>query len=161
MTAFDFVSKYNVVLGTAPANYTGAASTSDIISLKNYESVTVAILCGAWAAGTAAVTISQCQDVSATGAKALTFTNQWTNVADTTTDVLTKTAVTSNTFNLSVANAVHLIEITGDMLDVDNSFDCLRVNVASPGANADYYGVWFIVGNPRYAGSAMPTAITD
>jgi len=149
------------VLALAPNNYTGAAGTGDIVSMKGYNRMQIFIGCGAWAAGTAAVTVSQCQDVSATGAKALSFSYQYTNVADTTTDVLTETAVTSNTFNLSAANAVHVIEIKADSLDVDNGFDCVRLNVASPGANNDYYGAWYIMYEPRNADGTMPTAITD
>lgn len=131
------------VLGTAGANYTGAATTSDIVSLKNYNRLAVVINCYAWAGGTAAVTIKQCTAVAGTGAKALAFTNQKTNVADTSTPVLTDTTVTSNTFDLSAANAKHIIEIKSEDLDIDNGFDCVRCDVASPGANNDFYSVEF------------------
>lgn len=148
-------------MGTAAANYSGAATTSDIVSLKNYKRVAVLIQCGAWAGGTAAVTLKQCQDVSATGVKALEFDFQYTNAVSTATPVLTPTAVTSDTFNLSAANARHVIEIDSSNFDIANGFDCLRVDIASPGANADIYGVEFIMYDGTYADSTMPSPIAD
>lgn len=150
-----------IVFGTAPANYTGSASTSDIVSLKNYDRATVIIQTGAWAGGTAAVTLKQASDVSATGAKALAFTRQFTNVADTTSDTLTDTTVTSNTFNLSAANAIHVIEVKATDLDMDNDFDCLRVDVASPGSNNDLYSVIIVLHGSRFAGANPASAIVD
>lgn len=158
----DFVSNNLEVLGTAGANYTGSATTSDVISLKNYHRVAIKIYTYDWAGGTAAVTLKQATDVAATGAKALSFSYQYTNVSGS-DDRLTQTAVTSNTFNLSAANKTHIIEIMGEDLDRANGFDCIRVDIASPGANNDFYSVHFTCYEPRYGSTAasLPSAIID
>jgi hypothetical protein len=64
----------------------------------------------------------------------------------------TKTAVTSDTFNLpAVANTLNVLEIDADDLDVENGFDCVRLNIASPGANADLIAVHYLLTGARYA----------
>lgn len=144
-----------------PANYTGAAGVPDIVSMKNYHHLTFIVQTGAWAGGTAAVTLSQCQDVSATGAKALGLSYMWTNDGAVASDVLVKTAVVGDTFNIDTANAMYVVEVEDVDLDVANSFDCVRFNVASPGANNDYYGVTCIPSVPRYAAATPPSALID
>ena len=153
----DFVLQNLPVLGTACANHTGAATTSDLVSFRDYEGCAIVITCAAWAAGTAAVTVKQ--DTTTTPAgdiKALTLVDQWTNVADTTSPVFVRTAITSSTFDLSAADAIHVIDVRSEDLDADGGFHALRVDIASPGSNNDFYGVQFIMYNPRYATASMP-----
>ena len=142
-----------------PKNYTGAAATAKYVSLKNYGQMTIVIQVGAWAAGTAAVTLLQATDVSATGAKALAFTEMYSD--ETTGGTLVKNTVTGDTFNLDTANKIYVIQVDAAQLDASNGFDCLTVAIASPGANADYYGVTYILGDSRYAQDTPPTALTD
>jgi hypothetical protein len=155
------VDNLKFVWGTAPANYTGAASESDIVSFKLYGHYTVVIQTGAWAGGTAAVTLKQGTSVSA-ATTALAFTKMYTNDGATSTDTLTETAVTSNTFNLDTANALYVIEVDEDDLDVNNGFHTLKVAVASPGSNNDLYGVLLIGSKPKFSGdvATIPSAIT-
>jgi hypothetical protein len=157
----SWLRQNQVVWVSAPKNYTGAAATTEYVSFKNWERAVIKFQLGAWAAGTAAVTINQATDVSATGATALAFAYMYTNSAAVTAPTLVKTAVTASTFNLSVANSTFLIEIKADELDA--GYDCLSVAVASPGANADFYGVEIIMSGPRYGGDvdALPVATTD
>src|SRR5262245_31322367 len=137
-----FVENQKAIYGSEPKNYTGATGNLDYVSLKNYDRAACVIQTGAWAGGTAAVTLTQAQDVSGTGAKGLSFANQWTyQSTGFTIDALTKTAVSSDTFNLATANTVHVIEVEAADLDMANAFDCFRVSIASPGANADFYDV--------------------
>ena len=148
------------IIGAAdPKDYTGVAMTAKYISLKNYNHLTIVIHSGAWAAGTAAVSLLQASDVSATGAKALGFSYQWTGTAA--SGLLTKTAVTANTFNISVANTMHVIEVDANSLDKANSFDCVTLVVATPGANSDFYNVDYILSEPKYAAATPPSAIVD
>ena len=142
-----------------PKNYTGAACTAKYVSLKNYGHLTMMILTGAWAGGTAAVTLLQATDVSATGAKALSFAYQWNDVAASGT--LVKTAVTADTFNLGTALKMYVIEIDAETLDLANDFDCVTIAVASPGANNDLYAVAYILPEAKYAQATPPTALTD
>ncbi len=153
------VERLKVIWANAPANYTGAASTDKYVSLKKYGRILALILTGAWAAGTAAVTLLQATAVAGTGAKALAFDTMWTDTAATGT--LVKTAVVSNTFNLAVANAAYVIDIDARTLDLANGFNSVAVDIASPGANADFYSVVYVLGDTRYEQSTPPSALVD
>lgn len=144
-----------------PANYTGAASTDVYVSLKDTTHATIVISTGAWAGGTAAVTLLQATAVAGTSSKALAFSTVYTNATAPTSSVLTSTAVTSDTFNLSVAASTYVIEVDAASLDVANGFDCLCVHVATPGSNNDYYAANMILGQLRYAGKTPPNAMVD
>jgi hypothetical protein len=126
--------------------------------MKNYQRVCFIIQTGAWAGGTAAVTLAQATSDGGTTA-ALAFTKMYTNDGATTTDTLTETAVTSNTFNLDVASSLYCVEVTSDMLDVDSGYDWVLLEVAqASGSNADFYSVVGIAYNgPK--GSGAPSAI--
>ncbi len=148
-----------IIWACAPANYTGAGNTPKYISLKNYNRLTILIQTGAWAGGTAAVTLTQATDVSASGEKALGFAYQYNDAAASGT--LVKTAVTSDTFNLAAANKVYVVEIDADELDVAGGFDCVACAIATPGANNDYYGVTYVLSGNRHHAATPPTALTD
>lgn len=146
-------------IAALPNNYTGAALTEDYISMKTFAHVSIIILSGAWAAGTAAVTLKQATAVAGTGTKALGFSWMWTDIASAGTFV--KTAVVANTFNLGTANSMWIINIDDDMLDVDNGFDCMCVDVASPGANNDYYAAIYLPSQARIVRATPETVHTD
>lgn len=149
------------IIGVNPgsSNMTGTAMTAKYVSMKGYNHLTIIIHSGAWAGGTAAVTLAQAVDVSAGSTKALGFAYQWTGTVA--SGALTRTAVTSDTFNLAAANTMHVIEVDADSLDRDNAFDCVTLAVASPGGNNDYYNVDYILSEPRYTKSTPPSAIID
>jgi len=142
-------------LCSSPKDYNAAAGTIEYLNMSKYARVTFIITTGAWAAGTAAVTINEATTVAGGSAQALTFTEMFTNkaVATVPVDLGDATAVTSSTFNLDTADSVWVIDITADMLS--DGFDCLAVVVATPGANADLYSVLAIAGEPRYAAETM------
>ena len=149
------------IWGTEPKNWTGAASTGDYLSMKHFTNLTIFIISGAWAGGTVAVTLEQATAVAGTGTKALAFDTMWTDIAATGTYV--KTAVTSNTFNIGTANSIWVIEIDARSLDIAGGFDCVTIKGATPGANADLYGVLYLAHGMRNQGapSAMPSLIID
>lgn len=136
-----------------PANYTGAASTDVYVSFKNTPHYDFLIQSGAWAGGTAAVTLLQAQDVAAAGAKALSMPVMYTNKATAgTSSVLVETAVVGDTFNLDTANALWVIPVDAAALDTLNGFGAVAVHVATPGANADYYSAVAVATQQRYIG---------
>lgn len=142
-----------------PKSYSGAALADFYVSMKNYTNLTIMILTGAWAAGTAAVTLKQATAIAGTGAKALAFTDYWDDV--TTSGTLVKKAAVSNTFNLDTANKLYVIEVDARMLDIAGGFDCVTLAVASPGANADFYAVGYILHGTRYEQATPPSALVD
>jgi len=153
------VASQKILWANEPKSYSGAASTDKYVSLKNYKRLTAIIQTGAWAGGTAAVTLKQATAVAGTSAKALSFAKQFNDV--TTSGTLVETAVSSDTFTIGTANKVYVIEIDAEQLDVNNGFDCVAVDIASPGANADFYGVTYILSGARYAQSTPPSALAD
>lgn len=163
MSAMRFGENCKIVVGAVPIDTTGAAVTGDYVSMKGYTHLTITIMQGAWAGGTPAVTLLQATDVAASGAKALGIAYYWQGVA-LTNDTYTKTAVVADTFNLpAVANTVTVLEVDASSLDVDNSFDCVRLGIASPGANADLIAVHYVLSGSRYpqAQTPTPSAIID
>lgn len=153
------VESQKLIWAVEPKNYTGAAATKKWVSLKNYGQITIVVITGAWAGGTAALTIEQATAVAGTGNKAVSFTDYWDDL--TTSGTLVKKAAVSNTFNLDTANKMYVIHIDDRMLDVAGGFTCVSVAVASPGTNADFYGVAYILGDTRYAQSTPPSALVD
>jgi hypothetical protein len=153
------VAEEKFISAADPKNYTGAAMTDKYVSLKNYQRLTIIIQTGAWAGGTAAVTLSQATAVAGTGAKALSFTKQFNDVA--TSGTLVETAVVSDTFTIGTASKIWVIEVDASSLDVANNFDCVTLGIATPGANADLYSVSYILSGSRYQQSTPPSAIVD
>lgn len=159
MSKLSLIEDAKIIWAAEPKNYTGATMAAKYVSLKNYNRLTIIIQTGAWAAGTAAVTLAQAVNVSAGSAKPLEFDYQYNDVA--TSGTLAKTAVVSDTFNLATANKVYVIQVDADSLDVAGGFDCVTLAVASPGANADFYGVTYILSGNRHHAATPPTAIAD
>lgn len=155
------VESLGIEVGSVPIDTTGAAVTGDYVSMRDYKHLTIVILQGAWAGGTPAVTLKQATDVAGTSEKALSFSWQWKKVGLTATG-FTKTAVSSDTFNLdNVANTITVLEIDAESLDTSNGFDCVRLAIASPGANADLIASAYILSGPRYAAATMPDPKVD
>jgi hypothetical protein len=107
--------------------------------------VTWLIQTGAWAGGTAAVTLKQATSDGGSSA-AVTFTKYWTVAGDT----VTAATAASNTFNLSAASTLYIVECTPEMLTRASSYDWVKLAVASPGNNADYYSVTALVEGLRH-----------
>ena len=155
--------QHNKILSALnPIDTTGAAANGDFISLKNSHHVTIILQFGVSLVATPAITLSQATDVAGTGAKALAFVTSWVNADTTSGDSFTKTTVASNTFDKSAASEqLIVIEVDGRSLDVENGFDCLRVNLASPGANATLVSMLYIGSKLRHASTDPNEQITD
>ena len=148
-----------------PKDHVSTAIDGNYISMKGYDHCTIVIQTGAWAAGTAAVTINRATDVSATSEDAggVEFDYMWTNDGATTGSALTKTAVTSDTFNLDVANAMYVIEIPADTIKGTSTteYDCIQLAIATPGANADLISALYILHKGRYKSDVPIEPLTD
>ncbi|KKL95627.1 hypothetical protein LCGC14_1852690 [marine sediment metagenome] len=132
-----------------PKDHTSAAAVTEWVSLKGYGHCTFYILTGAWAAGTAAVTLNEAPLVSGVGTQALAFNNMFTNDAAPTSPLLVETAVASDTFNVDTALSTYVIEV--DASELTEGFDCLNCAIASPGANTDLYTLFAVLSEPRYS----------
>jgi hypothetical protein len=140
-----------------------SSTTPDMVSLKNYSRCCVLIngLNGTTVTGSA-ITLNQATAVANTAGKALAFDKVWANLDTTATDTLVETAVTSNTFTTDATNSIsymYVIDVTQDMLDVANGFDCF--NVLTANATNAVLSVTYILFPAKYAKANPPTAITD
>jgi hypothetical protein len=113
------------LLGVVPST-----STPDYVSLKNFERVAVIILQkNATTVTGSAITLKQATAVAGTGEKPLSFAKAYRNVDTGAGDVLSEFAVTSDTFTTQAVNsknAMYVIEVKAEDLDVNNGFDCIR-----------------------------------
>lgn len=157
------VDRMKFVTGCAPAALTSTAGDGDYVSMKNYSHLTIliAVLNGNTVTG-GAVTLLQAKTVAAGSAKALSFSKMWANIDCAAGDTLTETAVVSDTFTTDTTNAkqlMYIIEVEATDLDVNNDFDCVRIDVASM-ANA-VGSVTYILHGARYQSPLAISAITD
>lgn len=119
-------------------DHTGAATTSGYLPMKPYQTIVFQINVGAWAGGTAAVTLTEATTAAGGGAQALNLDRYWLSG---TTGVAVETAVVSDTFNISAASKLIQIQVDAAELDSADDYDFVQLNIASPGSNADLYSV--------------------
>lgn len=162
------LEKLQIVAAFVPFDL-GTAQVGDIVSLKNYGRCAIVLFKAAGTAGDdGLVTVEQVQDVGNTGsnAKALNFTRvDIKQGAQTGIGTFTKTDVAAgNTYTnltLAEAQALIVIDIDANDLDVDNGYDCVRVSTADVGSNAQLGAALYLLHEPRYAATPLPSAIID
>lgn len=124
-----------------PQSVSNSAKTSLYCSMRNWKRLQIVIMVGA-NAGTStnhiAVTLSQATATAGVGAKALSFDWYYTGPISQSVDALTKTAVTSDTFNIvaGTANTLYVIEILDTQLDIANGYQWVNVALAASGESA-------------------------
>lgn len=160
------LEKLDLVSGIVPINL-GSARSSDVMSLKNFHRVAIVFF---KAAGSASedptLTVLQASSVAPSNAKALNFTEIWTKQG-TLTAVGTWTKTTQaagNTYTNATASeneAIWVIDIKTDDLDVDNGFDCIQVTIADAGSTNQLGALLFVGHEPRYVLAGGLSAIAD
>jgi hypothetical protein len=132
------VEGYNVIVAFAP----GTPSSADppYVSFRDYHRISVVILGdNATTVTGSAVALVQATDTSGTGEKALAFTSVHRNIDVAAGSSLTEATVSSNTFTTVATdnkNSLYVIDITPDMLDIANGFDCVAVTLGNTTAQA-------------------------
>lgn len=162
-----FVERNQIASGFVPVDMRSGAPTSDIVSMKNYNRCTIVFFKAAGTNGDdPTITVTQKTAVGGTTSKAVDFTRV-DKKQGTLTAVGTFTKVTQsagNTFthaDLAENQAIVVIDITGDMLDVDNGYDCIQASVGDVGTNAQLGCLLYILSEPRYATDPLPSALVD
>ena len=143
-----------MVQATGIAALATTAGDGVYVSLKNYRKVSVVIdiTNGTTVTGTA-IKLKQATAVAGTGEKELGFTRMLANVDVGAGQTMTETAVANNTFTSATTNSKRLryvIDVDVDSLDVENGFDCFRVD-ADSGANSTG-SISYILYGARYSG---------
>lgn len=147
-----------------PVDTTGAGQDGVWVSMKNYSKLAIVLQTGAWAGGTAAVTLEQATAAADTDAKALAFTSYLKayDTDDTPDDAGAIVSVASNTFNVGDNANVLVIEVKAGDLDINNNFAFVRVRTATPGANADLISGLYILYDGNFSGkpTTLPSVLS-
>jgi len=114
---------------------TVSSANARTVCLKDAKAVEVMITCLNTTGVTgSAITLNQCTAINAAGAKALGFTEYYTNTDPANTSVFTRANAASNTFTTATTNSAtvtYRIPIDPSTLDLANSFNCLQVGLAN------------------------------
>jgi hypothetical protein len=135
------------------------------VSLRDFNHLTVVFFKGAGTAGdNPVITLQQAKTDTGTGVKALPFTEVWSKQdADLqTVGQFTKDSqAAANTFTDAVADleAIWVLEIDADMLDVDNGFCFVRLTLNDVGTHAQLGCVLYLLTEPRFAEATPPSAL--
>ena len=148
----------DIVSGIVPQDLQ-TARTGDYISLKGAAGVLIVIFKGAGTAGDDPdFTLNQATAVAGTGAKVLNAVETIYKKQGTLTAVGAWTKVTQAADELFSADdtsaesqGLYVIDVPADKLDVDNGYDCLSVDAADVGTNAQLGCVLYILYGLRYA----------
>lgn len=159
------IEQTQICAGFVPVDLSAAANNGDWLSLRDYNHATIIFFKAAGTAGDDPVlTLQQATDNTGTGAKALNFTELWQKQG-TLTSVGTftrKTQSAANTYtdtDSAENQGIYVLEIDADMLDVDNGFSHVRLNVADVGSNAQLGCALAILSEPRFAQATPPSAL--
>ena len=164
------IDECQIVSGFVPVDTQSAANPGDVVSLKNYNRLTVILFKAAGVAGDDPVlTFEQGTSVAFGTNKALATVDEYWSKQGTLTAVGTFTRVTqtaASTVTLDATSAesqgLYVFEIEGPDLDEANAYDCVRVTVADTGAAGAQLGAMlYILSEPRHAAATMPSAIID
>lgn len=156
-----------IVPAIMPVDLAGGANAGDWVSMENFERCAVVLFKAAGVAGDDPIfKLQQATAVAGTGAKDLLFTDIYKKQGADLTAVGTFTKVTQAAATSYVdatsaeLQAMYVVEITSDMLDVANRFDCIQLSVADVGAGGAQIGCAFYILYPA-AVSPAPSAIID
>lgn len=160
-----FLENATIVSGITPVNLAGAANTGDFVNLSQYGRCVIVAQKGIGTAGEDPVlTLEQATDAAGTGVKALNFTEIWSKVGTQTgIAAFTKTAqAAANTFvdaASAEAEAVFVLEVRAEQLDVNGGFTHLRLSIPDVGVAAQIGGVLYLLLDPKTGGASLPSAI--
>jgi hypothetical protein len=164
--SLHILEKLQIVGGFVPVDLQTAANTGDYVSFKNYGRCAVVFFKAAGTAGDdPTITLTQAQDVAGTGVKNLTFDRidvkqgtltaigQFTQLANTDHDYTEATS--------AEAQALWVIDVKAEDLDIANGFDCLKAAVGDVGGNAQLGSLLYLLHEPRFASVPLPSAIAN
>jgi hypothetical protein len=158
-----------------PIDKTGAAFTTEWISLESYPDADFIINLGVMTSTSAqAVTLKVADDASGTHSAVITDASAQCLLElpfyhkTTTGDTLQKVSVSSSTFNLTTSSDAKYVIVhvdaghMGTFIDTSVTYDAayVAISVASPGAHACLANVDCLLSGGRYKSSSPPTAIT-
>lgn len=166
MSQVPILFDHHIVQGLVPVAdaFAGGVST-DVISLADYGRVTFVIITGAIEdAGVSNLCkVQGCSNAAASATTDMTFHRQslpWSTTVDTWAARAEAPSTGYNfTLNNAVANAVHIAEVTADMVKAQTGYDFVRLNIAETVNKTITAAVLVILSEPRYPQAIPVTAI--
>jgi hypothetical protein len=167
MAQKDFLWGKHVVQGLVPvADAFTSGKSTDIVSLKDFNRVTWIIITSAIEDSgiSNVVTVDACDDTTPTNTTAMPFYHrslQWSTTVDTWGALTLAAAAGYNlTSNNAVANAVHLVTVTGPMVEsAAPGFEFARLTIAETANKTITATVLCILDEARYPQATPLTAI--
>lgn len=172
-----FVEGHQIVAGFVPVAMNAGAPAIDWVSMKNYGRCTVIFFKAAGTAGDdPTLSFKQATSVAPSNSKALAVTRidkkqgaqtgigqftASTSASPATNDTFNTTNGTWTNSDLAENQAIVVADIKAEDLDKANGFDCVSVTIADVGTNAQLGCLLFILTEPRYSTSPLPSAIAD
>lgn len=168
------LDQVHIVNGWTHADVNGAGVTSDIVSMKNYNRLTILLDFGnTTAGGDADITVSACDDVAGTHSAAMNNYTMRKSPASTSDDAFAA-EVTITDSKIDYVAGGEIVPNTDDYcmvaIELDGAqvrgasstyeMDCVKIAIGNPGQGCPV-GCKFILSEPRHAGDTMPSAITD
>ena len=161
------IGNYEVTIVEAipPADYLTSAVDGNYISMKGYDHCTIVITTGATVDDATEVTINRATAVAGTNEDlgGVEFDYMYTNDGATSGSALTKTAVTSDTFDVDTALSMYVIEIPAASIKGSSTteYDCIQLALDAPGATNNIYGAIYILWKGRYKSDVPIEPLTD
>ncbi len=167
LTTQKFATKHKIVNALPPVDCNGG-KTTDVISLKNYDTCTFIVQFGVVndSATPGLLTIKKCTAVDATGAAAMAFTYrvEATAAGDTldAAAAATSTGIDLDSVLSTTDSVFVVIEVKADELTdgTTTAYDCLRLDIAYS-AHSAIASCVAILSDGSYLSDTLPTAITD
>jgi hypothetical protein len=160
-----FLEEVQIASGFVPINLATGANAGDWINMKEYAGCAVVFFKAAGTAGDDP-TVTLLQALTNGGSsKALDFTTVFKKQGAALNAIGTFTEVTQalgNTFthaDLAEEQAIIVIDIKADMLDIANGYDWFQASVGDVGTNAQLGCMLYLPYGPRHAAKPLPTAI--
>lgn len=174
----DLMESINIVSAFAPGTDINSDAEGDWVSLKNYDGCLVVFHKAAGTAGDdPSIKLEQATAVAGTSSKALTFNHIYHKIGatalsaigthtkvelTTATDDLDLVSVNSTDLLTDVGETLIVVNVRASDLDVDNSFDCLRLVIEGDDiGNATLASAYYVLYNCRFPGNPTPSAIAD
>lgn len=159
-----FIESADIVAGFVPVDMQTGANTGDWVNLSTYARCVAVLFKAAGTAGDDPVfTLQQATDNAGTSAKALTFTTVWSKVGTLASiAAFTKnTQAAAGTYTDTVSaesQAIMLVEIRAEDLDVSNGFNHIQLSIPDTGTNAQLGCAFYLMLDPLHAGVSQVSA---
>jgi len=151
------VENSQILSAFVPVDLQDGANTGDWVALENFNQLSIVFFKAAGTAGDdPTLTIQQATDNAGTSAKALNFTTVYVKQG-TLASVANFTKVTQSSGNTYTATdaaeeqAIWIVEISADDLDVSGGFTHAQGSVGDVGSNAQLGCGMYLATQPRFA----------